>query len=67
MNYGEFVSDEYHQYFIIHHHFDGLFFNHIPLFRKLKWREVGYVRGAIGTLSDENKSFNKLPENMHTF
>jgi hypothetical protein len=65
MNYGEFVSDEYLSIFYTHH-FDGLFLNHIPLFRKLKWREVGYVRGAIGTLSAENKSFNKLPDNMHT-
>lgn len=64
MNYGEFVSDEYISIFYTHH-FDGLFLNHIPLFRKLKWREVGYLRGAIGTLSAENKSFNKLPENTY--
>jgi hypothetical protein len=64
MNYGEFVSDEFLSIYYTHH-FDGLFLNHIPLFRKLKWREVGYVRGAIGTLSAENKSFNKLPENVH--
>ena len=65
INYGEFVSDEYLSVFYTHH-FDGLFLNHIPLFRKLKWREVGYVRGVIGTLSEKNKSFNKLPENMYT-
>ncbi len=65
MNYGEFVSDEYISIYYTHH-FDGLLLNRIPLFRKLKWREVGYVRGAIGTLSDKNKDFNKLPENMHT-
>jgi hypothetical protein len=65
MNYGEFVSDEYISIYYTHH-FDGLLLNHIPLFRKLKWREVGYVRGAIGNLSDKNEDFNKLPENMHT-
>jgi hypothetical protein len=65
MNYGEFVSDEFVSFYYTHH-FDGLFLNHIPLFRKLKWREVGYVRGAIGTLSSENKNFNKLPDNTST-
>jgi hypothetical protein len=64
MNYGEFVSDQFISVYYTHH-FDGLFLNHIPLFRKLKWREVSYVRGAIGTLSAENKSFNNLPENVH--
>ncbi len=65
MNYFEFVSDEYLSIYYTHH-FDGLFFNHIPLLRKLKWREVGYVRTVIGTLSDENKNYNKLPEITHT-
>jgi hypothetical protein len=65
MNYGEFVSDEFLSIYYTHH-FDGLFLNHIPLFRKLKWREVGYVRGVIGTLSEKNKSFNKLPANTYT-
>lgn len=64
MNYGEFVSDAYISLFYTHH-FDGLFLNRIPLFRKLKWREVGYVRGAIGTLSQANTDFNKLPPNTH--
>lgn len=60
MNYFEFVSDEYLSIYYTHH-FDGLFFNHIPLLRKLKWREVGYVRTVIGTMSEENKRYNKLP------
>jgi hypothetical protein len=64
MNYGEFISDEFLSVYYTHH-FDGFFLNRIPLFRKLKWREVGYVRGAIGTMSAENKSFNKLPENSN--
>jgi hypothetical protein len=57
MNYSEFVSDQYVSLYYTHH-FDGLFLNHIPLFRKLKWREVAYVRGAIGTLDNKNKAFN---------
>jgi len=65
MNYFEFVSDEYVSIYYTHH-FDGLFFNHIPLLRKLKWREVGYVRSVIGTLSDANKNYNKLPSITHT-
>lgn len=59
MNYSEFVSDEYVSLYYTHH-FDGLFLNHFPLFRKLKWREVAYVRGVVGTLSNKNKEYNKL-------
>ncbi|MBN2175340.1 MAG: carboxypeptidase-like regulatory domain-containing protein [Bacteroidales bacterium] len=65
MNYFEFVSDQYLSVYYTHH-FDGFFLNRIPLMRKLKWREVGYFRGVIGTLSDKNKNYNKLPENTHT-
>jgi hypothetical protein len=59
MNYSEFASDEYVSLYYIHH-FDGLFLNHIPLFRKLKWREVAYARGVAGTMSEKNKLFNNL-------
>jgi len=65
MNYFEFVSDEYVSVYYTHH-FDGYFLNRIPLMRKLKWREVGFVKGVIGTLSDKNKAFNELPSNTHT-
>ncbi len=65
MNYFEFVSDEYVSVYYTHH-FDGYFLNRIPLMRKLKWREVGFVRGVIGTLSDKNKAFNELPQITHT-
>lgn len=65
MNYFEFVSDFYLSIFYTHH-FDGLFLNKIPLMRKLKWREVGFVNGVIGTLSDKNKAYNKLPSITHT-
>ncbi len=65
MNYYEFVSDEYVSV-LYTHHFDGYFLNHIPLMRKLKWREVGYFRGIWGTLSQQNKNFNSLPDITHT-
>jgi hypothetical protein len=65
MNYFEFVSDQYVSVYYTHH-FDGLLLNHIPLLRKLKWREVGFVKGVIGTLSDNNNSYNDLPSISHT-
>ena len=65
MNYFEFISDEYISVYYTHH-FDGFFLNHIPLMRKLKWREVGFFKGVIGTMSENNKAFNELPANSHT-
>jgi hypothetical protein len=54
MNYYEFASDQYVQLFI-EQHFQGLLLNHVPLFRKLKLREVASVKGVIGTLDSKNK------------
>jgi hypothetical protein len=65
MNYFEFISDQYVSVYYTHH-FGGFFLNHIPLMRKLKWREVGFVKGVIGTMSDQNKAFNELPDISHT-
>jgi hypothetical protein len=65
MNYFEFVSDEYVNLFYTHH-FDGFFLNHIPLMRRLKWREVAFFHGVLGTLNDANKTYNKLPSITHT-
>lgn len=65
MNYYEFVSDEYlHLYFT--HHFDGLFFNKIPLLKKLRWREVVHGRCVMGRMNAVNKDYNVLPENTYT-
>jgi hypothetical protein len=61
MNYYEFVSDEYINLYYTHH-FDGLFFNKIPLLRKLKWREVVSTRLIYGTLSAKNRDYSTLPE-----
>lgn len=55
MNYYEFASDKYVSLAIIHH-FDGFFFNKIPVFRRLKLREVVSGKAIIGSLSDANKA-----------
>jgi len=60
MNYYEFVNDEYVD-FMLSHHFEGFFLNHIPAIRKLKWREVVQLRGAFGHTSIQNVQFNYLP------
>ncbi len=62
MNYFEFVSDRWVSLYYTHH-FDGLFFNRIPLLRKLKFREVIWGKALYGTINSENDSFNIFPEN----
>ncbi len=55
MNYNEFISDEYVSLDYVHH-FEGLFFNRIPLIRQLKWRELVSLRAVYGTLTPKNQS-----------
>lgn len=52
MNYFEFISDRYVQLFL-EHHFEGLFFNRLPLLRRLKWREVVGAKAVVGGLDKE--------------
>ncbi|MBK8880044.1 MAG: hypothetical protein IPN74_16335, partial [Haliscomenobacter sp.] len=52
-------SDRYVDALVVHH-FDGFFLNRIPLFRKLKWREVATIRMAYGVLSKKNEEANRL-------
>lgn len=64
MNYFEFVSDKYLSVYYTHH-FDGYFFNRIPLFRKLKWREVAFAKGLVGGLDQANRDFSVFPQGMY--
>lgn len=54
LNYYEFASDFY-QSIYIEHKFQGLFFNKIPLFRKLKWREIVQVKFLNGSITEKNR------------
>ncbi len=55
MDYGEFVSDRYATV-LYNHHFEGLFFNRVPLLRKLKWRLVGTANLVYGGLSQGSQA-----------
>jgi hypothetical protein len=63
MNFFEFVSDRYVSLSIFHH-FDGFFFNRIPLFRELKWREVFIAKGLLGHLNPKNLDVTVLPHGL---
>ena len=64
MNYYEFASDEWASLFV-EHHLQGLFLNHIPLLRRLKWREVVSAKGLVGKLSDRHENIMLFPEGMY--
>ena len=59
MNRYEFASDTYASLFL-EHHFDGFFFNKVPLFRKLGFRAVASFKAVSGSISSENKEANQL-------
>ncbi len=61
MGFYEFVSDTWTTLFW-EHNFGGYFFNKIPGFRQLRWREVVTVKAAYGTLSRKNKGILGTPE-----
>ncbi|MBU0489183.1 MAG: DUF5686 and carboxypeptidase regulatory-like domain-containing protein [Bacteroidetes bacterium] len=64
MNFYEFVSDQYVSFYYTHH-FEGFFMNKIPLFRKLKWREFGLVKGVIGSMDKKNRDLMDFLPNMN--
>lgn len=64
MNYFEFVSDQFVS-FSYEHHFEGFFFNKIPGFNKLKWREIIGIRGVYGSLTEQNRRFVALPQGTY--
>lgn len=57
LNYYEFVADTYSTLHL-EHHFNGKILSFIPLIKKLKLREIAFIRGAYGTLSDASKAIN---------
>jgi hypothetical protein len=64
MNFLEFVSDHY-ETISIDQHFNGFFFNKIPLLKKLKWRETASFKAIWGGLSNENNP--SLHPNLYQF
>ena len=59
MNRYEFASDTYFR-FLLEHHFDGFFLNHVPLLRKLNLRTVATLKGVLGSISKQNRDANQL-------
>jgi len=57
LKYYEFVADAYTT-LNYEHHFQGKLISYIPLIKKLKFRELVFIRGAYGTLSDASKNIN---------
>jgi hypothetical protein len=53
MNFMEFMSDEYVSFKATYYP-NGFFFNRIPLFNRLKLREVVGVKALLGRLTDQN-------------
>lgn len=53
MNYFEFISDSYVS-LKYRHYMEGLFFNRIPLIKKLKWRFLTTGGIVYGQISDKN-------------
>jgi hypothetical protein len=66
MAYFEFISDEYVGAFI-EQHWQGLFFDRIPLVKKLKWRLVTTSRMAYGRLSERHSSAMIIPDFVRRF
>ncbi len=64
MRFFEFISDRYVQLFA-EHHFEGLFFNRIPLLRRLKWREVACFKAVAGDLDMKHYDELRLLDNMY--
>jgi hypothetical protein len=61
MNNFEFVSDRYASVRYTHD-FEGLFFNRVPLIKKLKWRTFTTGKFLVGGISKANQQINPLTE-----
>ncbi len=70
LDYYEFVTDT-HVSLRLEHHFNGRFFSHLPLLRKLNLREVVGFKSVWGQISDDNIAINAsdviyvAPENIY--
>ncbi|MDB5136495.1 MAG: carboxypeptidase-like regulatory protein [Mucilaginibacter sp.] len=53
LNFLEFANDHYES-LNLDQHFNGFFFNKIPLFKKLKWREVISAKALWGGVTAQN-------------
>ena len=63
MNYQEFVSDTYVSLFL-EHHFQGFFLNKVPLFHRLKWREIVGMRSLFGSYDPTQHTGLVFPKGM---
>lgn len=66
MNYFEFISDRYVGA-SAEQHFNGLFFDRIPLVRRLKWRLVASAKSVWGDISERQTAQMLLPDNTKAF
>ena len=64
MNYYEFASNA-HVSLMLEHHFNGLFLNHVPLFRKLKWREIAAFKILVGDIQQRTVNYIAFPDNLN--
>ncbi|MGB0886822.1 MAG: DUF5686 family protein [Vicingaceae bacterium] len=69
MNFMEFISDEFASVKITHY-FNGFIFNKVPLFKRLKWREVLSIKALYGNLTTANnpdiqKDLYKFPVDIN--
>ncbi|MBN1158738.1 MAG: carboxypeptidase-like regulatory domain-containing protein [Bacteroidales bacterium] len=64
MNYYEFVSDEYINFFA-EQHFQGFFLNRIPLIRKLHLREVAGCNILAGRLDNGHREVMEFPDGLY--
>lgn len=63
MNEAEYAADMFAQLYLSQH-FQGYFFNKIPLIKKLGWRENVYFRSAIGSINPENRNYFVIPNQI---
>jgi hypothetical protein len=66
MNFYEFVSDTYMSIYA-EHRFEGFFLSHIPLMRKLEWREHIGFKATYGQINEENQQAIIYPSDIHDF